>query len=122
MTIWEKSILNIQKGVQKITVFAAFSDRVKAEIAIVRLRLRINEIQTRIDDLYRIIGRKMVDLKDRGEMPKTSEQLLNEDDIFNAMNEITEQKKEIDDLLNEMKIEQEALKPAAKQQKEDSDV
>jgi hypothetical protein len=121
MTIWEKAILNIQKGVQKITVFAAFfSERVKAEIAIVRLRIRINEVQTKIDELYRIIGRKLVDLKNRGDMPKTSEHVLADADIFSAMNEIAELKKEIDDLVDEMKIEQEALRPALKQ-KEDSD-
>jgi hypothetical protein len=46
--------------------------------------------------------------------------VLADEDIFNAVNEIAENKKEIDDLIDEMKIEQEALKPAPKQ-KEDPD-
>ena len=122
MKIWEKMVLNIQQGIQKLQVFAAFfSERVKAEIAIVRLRIRIKEAQTRIDELYRIIGRKVVDLKNRGEMPKASEQLLRDDEMFSAMNELAEQKKELEDLLNEVTIELEALKTAPKQ-KEDSTV
>jgi hypothetical protein len=122
MTIWEKTILNVQKGLQKLNIFAAFfSERMKAEIAIVRLRIRTNEIQTKIDDLYRTIGRKLVDLKNRGEMPKASEQLLKDEDIFSALNEIGEEKKELEELLDEIKIEQEALKPVPKQ-KEDSAV
>jgi seryl-tRNA synthetase len=120
MTIWEKAVVNVQKGLQKInTVSAFFSERIKAEIAIVRLRIRIDEIQTQIDELYRTIGRRVVDLKNRGEIPKASEQLLRDEDIVSSMNELVEQKKEIEDLLNEIKIEQEARKPAPKQ-KEDS--
>ena len=120
MTIWEKAVVNVQKGLQKINTFSAFfSERIKAEIAIVRLRIRIDEIQTQIDELYRTIGRRVVDLKNRGEIPKASEQLLRDEDIVSSMNELVEQKKEIEDLLNEIKIEQEARKPAPKQ-KEDS--
>lgn len=122
MTIWEKTVLNVQQGLHKLNIFAAFfSERMKAEISIVRLRIRINEIQTRIDDLCRTIGRRLVDLKNRGEMPKTSEQLLKDEDLFAAMNELAEEKKDLEELLDEIKIEQEALKPVPKQ-KEDSAV
>jgi hypothetical protein len=120
MTIWEKAVVNVQQGVQKVNAVAAvFSERVKAEIAIVRLRIRINEIQKRIEELYQIIGRIIVDLKNRGEIPKTTEQLLKDEDIVVAMNELEDQKKEIEDLQTEIRIEQEALKPALKQ-KEDT--
>jgi hypothetical protein len=119
MTIWEKAIVNMQKGVQKITAFAdVFSERVKTEIAIARLRIRINDVQTQIDALYKVIGRAMVDLKNKGEMPKTSEQLLNHEEIAIAMNELVQQKLDIKDLLDEMQTEQESLKPVQKQ-KED---
>lgn len=120
MNIWEKSVVNMQKGVQKINdVAVVFSDRVKAEIAIVRLRIRINEVQAQIDELYKSIGQKVVDLKNKGELPKTSEQLLNHEEIAAAMNELVQQQLEIKDLLDEMKSEQEALKPVPKQ-KEDA--
>jgi len=122
MTIWEKVAVNVQKGLQKINTFSSlFSERMKAEITIVRLRIRVNEIQVQIDELYRTIGRRVVDLKNRGELPKMSEQLLRDEDIGFSMNELVEQKKEIEDILNEIKIEQEARKPAP-EHKEDSSV
>ncbi|MFA5072337.1 MAG: hypothetical protein WC539_00325 [Nitrospirota bacterium] len=122
MTIWEKAIINMQRGVNKINaVGAVLSERVKAEIAIVRLRIRIDEIHARIDELYRIIGCKIADMKARDEMPKTTELLLHEEEISSALNELVQQKKEIDDLVTEIKIEQEALKTVSKE-KEDADV
>jgi len=120
MTIWEKSVVNMQKGVQKIVAFAAvFSERVKAEIAIVRLRIKIDDIQKDIARQYQVIGQKVVDLKNGGDIPKTTEQLLNEETISSALSELIEQKKEVEELLNEIRIEQEALAPVRKQ-KEDS--
>ncbi len=45
VTIWEKAVLNMQKGSRKIAAAAAvFSERVKAELTIVRLRIRIDEV------------------------------------------------------------------------------
>ncbi len=120
MTIWEKSVVNMQKGVQKIVAFAAvFSERVKAEIAIVRLRIKIDDIQKDIDRQYQIIGQKVVDLKNGGDIPKATEQLLNEETISSALSELIEQKKEVEELLNEIRIEQDALATVRKQ-KEDS--
>ncbi len=120
MTIWEKSVVNMQKGVQKIVAFAAvFSERVKAEISIVRLRIKINDIQKDIARQYQVIGQKVVDLKNGGDIPKTTEQLLNDETISSALSELIEQKKEVEELLNEIRIEQEALAPVRKQ-KEDS--
>lgn len=119
MTIWEKAVVNMQKGTQKLTAAAGvFSERVKAEMAVVRLRIRIGEIQTRIDDLYRAIGRRVVDLKNKNEMPMASAELLMDEDLTAAVNELAQQKKEIEELKNELKDEQEALKPAAKQTEE----
>jgi hypothetical protein len=46
MTIWEKAVLNMQRGSQRISVAAVlFSERVRVEIAVVRLRIRINEVR-----------------------------------------------------------------------------
>jgi transcription initiation factor TFIIIB Brf1 subunit/transcription initiation factor TFIIB len=116
MTIWEKAILNMQKGTQKIAdVAAVFSERVKAELVIVRLRIRIGEIQARINELYGTIGRKVVELKNKEEVPKTSEELLLDEEIAAAMNELVQQKKEIEELESDIKSEQDAFKPAPKQ-------
>jgi hypothetical protein len=116
MTIWEKTVLNVQKGIQKISVVAAtFSERVKAEIAIVRLRIRIDDIQAQIDGLYRTIGRTIVDLMQSDQVPKTTEQLLKHESIVAALSDIAERKKEMEDLIAEMKREQDAFRPMTNQ-------
>jgi hypothetical protein len=121
VTIWEKAILNIQKGVQKTNAAAAvFSERMKVEISLARLRIRINEIQLQIDELHRVIGRKIVDLKNSGELPKTSEQLLKDEEIILAMNDLVQCKKDIEDLKEDMNNEQEALRPVKKQGEDSS--
>ena len=121
MTIWEKAILNIQKGVQKTTAAATvFSDRMKVEIAIVRLRIRINEIQLQIDEQQRVIGRKIVDLKNKNELPKTCEQLFKDEDIISAINNLVQYVKDIEDLNADMLNEQEVLKPVKKQGEDSS--
>jgi predicted nucleic acid-binding Zn-ribbon protein len=104
MNIWEKAILNMQKGSSKITVAAAtFSERVKDELAMIRLRIRIDEVQARIDGLHRLIGRKVMDLKKQEALPKTMEQLLKVDDTMAAMTELADREQEIEELKEEMK-------------------
>ncbi len=119
MTIWEKAILNMQRGSQKLSAAAAvFSERVKAEIAIARLRIRLDEEHARIDEQHRIIGRKIVDLHRRSELPKASEQLLKDDDIDAALTELATHEKECENLLAEIVNEQAVFKTAAQSKEE----
>jgi hypothetical protein len=119
MTIWEKAILNMQKGTQKLSTTAAiFSERVKAEIAIARLRIRLDEVQSLIDEQYRAIGRKVIDLKKRSLLPKTTELLMKDEAIVTALAEIEAREKDRDDLHAEIAHEQAAFKPAPKQGEE----
>ncbi len=106
MTIWEKAIFNMQKGAQKVSAAAAIlSERVKAEITIARLRIRLDEVQARINEQYRIVGRRVVNLA-RGEaLPKTTEQLVKDEEIASAMAEIGICKKEMEDLHHEIREE-----------------
>jgi hypothetical protein len=120
MTIWEKAILNMQRGAQRISVAAVlFSERVRVEIAIVRLRIRINEVQARIDELYQIIGRKLVNLATGDALPKTSELLVQNEDISLAMHELVDRKQEIEELNDKIRSEQNLFKTAPKR-KEDA--
>ena len=120
MTIWEKAILNMQRGAQRISVAAVlFSERVRVEIAIVRLRIRINEVQARINELYQIIGRKLVNLATGDALPKTSEQLVQNEDISLAMHELVDRKQEIEELNDKIRSEQNLFKTAPKR-KEDA--
>ncbi len=104
MTIWEKAVLNMQKGSRKIAAAAAvFSERIKAELTIVRLKIKIDEMQDRMDSLYGMIGRRIVDLRIKEALPKTVEQLLMDENIATAMTEIANGEQEMEQLKNEIK-------------------
>jgi len=99
MTIWEKAILNMHRGSKRVSLAAALlAERVKAEIDIVRLRIRIDEVQERIDELYQAIGRKVVNLSRGDALPKTTEQLVQDEEIAVAMSELTERRQELEEL------------------------
>ena len=112
MTIWEKVVVNIEKGSRKLAATAAvFAERVKAEIAIARLRIRLDEARSRTDELHRVIGRRVVDLKNRAAIPKAGEQLLKDDDIAAALAELETVKKDLEDLDAEIKNVYSAFEP-----------
>jgi len=116
MTIWEKAVLNMQRGSQRISIASAlFADRVRVEIDVVRLRIRIDEVQERIDELYQAIGRKVVNLT-RGEaLPNTTEQLVQDEEISAAMSELADRKQEIEELHGKIASEQDSVKTVHKQ-------
>jgi predicted nucleic acid-binding Zn-ribbon protein len=99
MTIWEKAVLNMEKGTRKLAVAAAtFSDWAKAELAVIRLRIRMDEAQAGIDELHRQIGRKVTDLKKQDALPKSTELLLKDEVISVAMTEIADREQELEGL------------------------
>jgi len=116
MTIWEKAVLNMEKGTRKLAVAAAtFSEWVKAELAVIRLRIRIDQAQAGIDELHRQIGRKVTDLRKQDELPKTTEQLLKDGVVSIAMAEISERELELEGLKTEVKNIRTGYKTAVKQ-------
>jgi hypothetical protein len=115
MTIWEKALLNMQRGAQRLSVAAVlFAERARAEIAIVRMRIRINEVQARIDELHQGIGRKLVNLAMGDALPKMSEQLVKNEEIADAIHEIADRKQEIEELKDKIRNEQTLFKTAPK--------
>ncbi len=116
MAIWGKAVLNIEKGGKKITVMAAtFSDWVKTELQIIRLRIRIDETQTAIDQLHRQIGRKIMNLKKQDALPESIDLLLRDEEIVMAMTELADREQEIEELKTELKIVRRDLKTTVKQ-------
>jgi seryl-tRNA synthetase len=104
MTIWEKAVLDMQKGVRKIAAAATtFAERVRAEIGVVRLRIRIEEVQSRVDELHRLIGKKLVSLHTQDALPRTSELLMKDEDVAAAINELRDREQEIEELKAEIK-------------------
>jgi hypothetical protein len=115
MNIWEKAVFNMQRGTKRISIAAVLcSERVRAEIAIVRLRIRTNEVQDRIDELYQGVGRRVVNLTRGDALPKTSEQLVQDEEISTLMHELADQKQELDELNAMIKTEQSSSKTALK--------
>jgi hypothetical protein len=111
MAIWEKVVVNLETGSKKIAAAASiFAERVRVELSIVRLRIRLDEVQSRIDELHRSIGRRVVDLIDRSAIPKAGEQLAKDEDIATALSELEARNKDLEELKAEMKSEQSAYK------------
>ncbi len=110
MTIWEKVVVNLEKGAQKMTAGAAvFSERVKAEIAIMRLRIRRDEVRSILREQYEIIGRKLVELNQKEALPKTTELLLREEEIVTALAEIAAREKDLEEIRNQIANERAAF-------------
>lgn len=99
MKLWEKVIVNMERGSQKLTAGAAvFSERVKAEIAMVRLRIRRDEVRSILKEQHRIIGGKIVELSKKDALPKTTDLLLRDEEIVTALSEITAREKDLEDI------------------------
>jgi hypothetical protein len=111
MNIWEKVVLNTEKGTKKVAAAAVtFAERVKAEVTIVRFRLRIDEVSTRIAELHQIIGRRLMELQKTDALPKTTDQLLKDDDIAAAIVELADREQEIKELSKDLKDTQTDIK------------
>jgi hypothetical protein len=107
MTVFDKVLINMHKGYERLKEIAAvFSERAKSELNLVRMRIRINGVQDSIDKLHRIIGRRVVDLRAKSALSKAEEQLLRDEEIVAAFTELARMKKELEDLIAELKREQ----------------
>lgn len=119
MTIWEKVIVNVEKGAKRVMVSAALvSERVKAEIALARLRIRLDEVQALIREQERIIGRTILDLMKSDELPKETEQLLKDEKIVAALAEVVSREKDLDEIYAEIAGEQASFRSAEKARRE----
>jgi len=117
--IWEKVITNMQKGSDKLTAAAAtFSERIQAELNIVRLRIRVDNVQDSVNEQYQLIGHTLVELNNSGSLPKLAEHLLQDEKIAAALIEIAALEKELDRLNDEMKSEASVFRPTSKQAEE----
>jgi hypothetical protein len=103
MSIWEKTILNIEKGSKKVAATAAvFSERVKAELAIIKLRVKISDVQTRIGLLHQAIGVRITDLLKKDTLPKTTEHLLQDEEIATALSKLSKRAGELEGLISDL--------------------
>jgi hypothetical protein len=111
MNVWETTLVNLQKGYDKLALFAAaFSERVKAEINIVRLRMQINEVQTAVREEQLNIGRKLTEMREDGSLPETMERFLGLDEIASSLEKLALHGKTLDNLIDDLDNEAGALK------------
>jgi hypothetical protein len=112
MTVWEKTLINLQKGYAKLASFAAiFSDRVKAEITIVRLRMQIDGVQAKVYEQQQFIGQKLLEMKENDTLPSTFDLLFKNYEIASAVNKIERYQKDREILLDDLRREADVLKP-----------
>ena len=113
MTVWEKTLINLQKGYTKLMSFAAtFSDRVKVEITMVRIRMQIDGIQAKVREQQQFIGQKLLEMKENDTLPSTFDLLFKNYEIASAMDKIGRYQKDREILLDDLRREAEVLKPA----------
>lgn len=121
MTVWEKTLVNLQTGYSKLTVFAAtFSERVRAEINIIRLRMQIDALQRSIRGQQQLIGRKLLELRENSGLPRTFELFFRDSEVSAAVEQIERLNKDREILLDDLQNEAEALKSAPAKQEERS--
>lgn len=107
MTVFDKVLINMHKGYERLREIAAvFSERARLELNLVRMRIRIEGVQAGIDKLHRTIGRRVVDLRAQSALSKAEEHLLRDEEIVAAFAELAQMKKELEDLIAEVKREQ----------------
>jgi hypothetical protein len=111
MTIWEKSLISIQKGYGKLMSFAAnVSERAKAEINIIRLRMQIDALRDTIGEYHRSIGKKLLEMKDTDSLPKSFDLFFTSSEITAHLEKIDRAQKDLEILLDDLRHESEALK------------
>ncbi len=110
MTLFDKVLINLHKGAEKLKWGAAiFSERIKFELGIIRMRIRINSIRERINELYAQIGRRAAALSaaNAEQLRAPLAEFLKSDEVAAALEEIEKLLKEIDEITADLAREQE---------------
>jgi hypothetical protein len=121
MTVWEKTLVNLQKGYDRLMSFAATaSERVKAEITIVRLQMQISDIRDKVGEQQRIIGQKLLEMKDGGSLPSSFDLLFRNGEISSALERIDRAQRDLEMLREDLRHAADGLKPAPPDSEEKS--
>lgn len=121
MTVWEKTLINLQNGYERVMSFAAtFSERVKAEITIVRLKMQVHDIREKVREQHGVIGRKLLEMNDSGTLPGSFDLFFKNAEVVSALEKIGRAQKDLEIILDDLRHETEALKPAPSGKEEKS--
>ncbi len=84
---------SFQEGVKSVKWFGAFvTERTKAEASMARLLYECNKLETKLDELYRDIGKRVLELKD-----KEDRDVFKDFIVLQTLNEIKKLNEEIAD-------------------------
>ena len=121
MSIWEKTLVNLQKGHARLMSFAAtFSERARAEVNIMRLKIHIEGVRRKISGQQQLIGRKLLEMKADDRLPRTWDLFFQLDDIATAVEKIERYQQDEEILLDDLQHEAEVLSPEPARQEERS--
>ena len=100
MTLFDTLLINLHRGFEKLSQGAAFfSDRIKLELAVVRARIKAQNMRDRIGELQALIGRRAAELRESDAPPKTFSAFLKDEEVAAAVEEIEKLDQEIDELM-----------------------
>ncbi|MHB8843432.1 MAG: hypothetical protein ACYC7L_01675 [Nitrospirota bacterium] len=115
MTVWEKTLINLQQGHARLLSFAAiFSERLRAEINIIRIRMQIDAVRGKLNEQHRFIGQRLLSMKENDALPRTTELLFQNDEIAASLEKIERYHKDLEILLDDLQHEADVLKPSPK--------
>ncbi len=84
---------SFNEGVKSVKWFAAFlSERTRAETSMAKLLYKSSKLETRLDELYRDIGKRVLELKEKDEKA-----ILKDFIVLQTINEIIKLREKIDD-------------------------
>lgn len=111
MTVWEKALVNMEKGYAKLSAFAAtFSERVKSDINIIRVRMQMDDARAAIAKQHEIIGSRLLEQSGNGTLPTSIEVFFKQEDIAAAIERIIKLEKDLDGLQEELNLEAASIK------------
>ncbi|GBE06637.1 MAG TPA: hypothetical protein ENH31_04885 [Nitrospirae bacterium] len=84
---------SFNEGVKRVKWFAAFiSERTKAETSMARLLYESSKLESKLDGLYRDVGKRVLELKDKEDKPVFKDFL-----VLQSLSEIRNIRQEIED-------------------------
>lgn len=111
MTLWERSILSMEKGFNRLKTFSStLSERVQSEIVIMRLRMQMDDVRRQIDEEHRRIGARMMEQRDGGTLPPSFEVFCLQEAVAAAIERIGQLEKELDGIEAALEREASAIK------------
>ena len=90
---------NLTSGITRFKWIAEYvAGRTKAETSVARLLFESSKLEARMDELYRDVGKRVMELKEKGE-----ESVLKDFVIQQALDELKNLKEEVDDYKSQAK-------------------